>query len=98
MPLIMLEKLSNTRRWIDEQFSLSGVRLRPEIELGAHDLMVDFARIGLGVSCVTKEFSNMNGGLFELELEEPLPPRELDLCWLESGNLSAARRKFMEMF
>ncbi|MBE5778604.1 MAG: LysR family transcriptional regulator [Clostridiales bacterium] len=98
LPLIMLEKLSNTRRWIDEQFSLSGVRLRPEIELGAHDLMVDFARIGLGVSCVTREFSNLNGGLFELEMEQPLPARELDLCWLETGNLSAARRKFMEMF
>lgn len=98
LPLIMLEKLSNTRRWIDEQFRNSGVTLRPEIELGAHDLMVDFARIGLGVSCVTREFSNLSGDLFELEMADPLPPRELDLCWLETGNLSAARQKFMEMF
>lgn len=97
-PLIMLEKLSNTRRSIDEEFMRSGISLNPEIDLGCHDLLVDFARINLGISCVTREFAAIDGELFELKLDEPLPVRELDLCWVDAGNLSEAKKKFIDIF
>ena len=97
-PLIMLEKLSNTRRSIDEEFMSSGITLNPEIDLGCHDLLVDFARINLGISCVTREFAAIDGELFELKLDEPLPVRELDLCWVDAGNLSEAKKKFIDIF
>ena len=97
-PLIMLEKLSNTRRSIDEEFMRSGISLNPEIDLGCHDLLVDFARINLGISCVTREFAAIDGELFELKLDEPLPVRELDLCWVDAGNLSEAKKRFIDMF
>ncbi len=97
-PLIMLEKLSNTRRSIDEEFMRSGITLNPEIDLGCHDLLVDFARINLGISCVTREFAAIDGELFELKLDEPLPVRELDLCWVDAGNLSEAKKKFIDIF
>ncbi len=96
-PLIMLEKLSNSRRAVDKEFRTEGVILQPEIELGAHELLVDFARIGLGISCVTREFSDMDE-LFEISLEKPLPPRTLELCWMESGQASAAKKRFIELF
>lgn len=96
-PLIMLEKLSNTRRSIDEEFMRSGITLNPEIDLGCHDLLVDFARINLGISCVTREFAAIDGELFELKLDEPLPVRELDLCWVDAGNLSEAKKRFIDM-
>ena len=97
-PLIMLEKLSNTRRSIDEEFMRSGIALNPEIDLGCHDLLVDFARINLGISCVTREFAAIDGELFELKLDEPLPVRELDLCWVDAGCPSEAKKKFIDMF
>lgn len=97
-PLIMLEKLSNTRRSIDEEFMRSGITLNPEIDLGCHDLLVDFARINLGISCVTREFAAIDGELFELKLDEPLPVRELDLCWVDAVNLSEAKKKFIDIF
>ena len=97
-PLIMLEKLSNTRRSIDEEFMHSGITLNPEIDLGCHDLLVDFARINLGISCVTREFAAIDGELFELKLDEPLPVRELDLCWIDAGCPSEAKKKFIDMF
>jgi DNA-binding transcriptional LysR family regulator len=97
-PLIMLERLSNTRRFIDENFKQSGVILKPEISLGAHDLLIDFAKINLGISCVIKEFTTLSDEIFEVKLDNPLPERELDLCWLEAGNMSVAKKKFIEMF
>lgn len=97
-PLIMLEKLSNTRRAIDEDFRKSGIVLNPEIALGSHDLMVDFARINLGISCVTREFTQIDDSIFEIELDTPLPTRELDLCWIDAGNMSEAKKRFINMY
>ncbi len=97
-PLIMLEKLSNTRRSIDDDFKKSGIILNPEIALGSHDLMVDFARINLGISCVTREFTTIDDSIFEIELDAPLPTRELDLCWMDTGNMSEAKKRFINMY
>lgn len=97
-PLIMLETLSNSRRAVDAEFSSDGIILKPEIELGTHELLVEFARIGLGISCVTREFSDIRGDLFEIKLDKSLPERTLELCWLENEQASGAKKKFIEMF
>ena len=70
----------------------------PEIDLGCHDLLVDFARINLGISCVTREFAAIDDELFELKLDQPLPSRQLDLCWMDTGSPSEAKKKFIDMF
>ena len=94
----MLETLSNSRRAIDAEFNSDGILLKPEIELGTHELLVEFARIGLGISCVTREFADIRGELFEIKLDKPLPERTLELCWLENEQASGAKKKFIEMF
>lgn len=97
-PLVMLERLSNSRRYIDEFFLQSGVQLAPEIELGAHDLLLEFAVIGLGVACVIREFAQehlKSGKLFELELASPAPPRAVGLCTLKGMTPSFAAERFI---
>ena len=44
----MLERAANSRRYVDDWFAGQGVRLAPEIELGAHELLPSFAAIGVG--------------------------------------------------
>ena len=46
-----------------------------------------------------KEFSKKyfdDGSVFELELEEQLPPRYIGCCSLKKLNMSAAAEKFMQ--
>ncbi len=98
--LIMLEQASNSRRWVDRHFLSCGVPLRPDIELGAHDLLLDYAVIGLGVACVIEEFSLEpieNGRLFKLELTPPVPQRSIGACWLSGIELSTAARRFITL-
>lgn len=100
VPLIMLERRSATRRYVDDFFLAHGVTLRPQLELGAHHLLLDYAEIGLGVACVMREFSAHalgRRGMFELTPEAPLPGRGIAACWLEKPGLSPAARKFLEM-
>ncbi|MBR2668010.1 MAG: LysR family transcriptional regulator [Oscillospiraceae bacterium] len=98
--LILLEQTSNSRRWIDRHFLSAGVALQPAIELGAHDLLADCARIGLGVACVIEEFSRSvigADGVFRVEVDPPVPRRSVGACYLESVGLSPAARRFLTL-
>ena len=99
-PLVLLERASNSRKYIDDFASLCGLTITPEIELGAHSLLVQFAKIGMGVACITREFAGEpleNGELFEIELETPLPSRSIGLISLEGVPLSAAADRFISI-
>ena len=79
MPLIFLEKKSNSRMYVENFFKKRGFHISPEFELGSHDLVLEFAKINLGISCVTKEFSRHyleRGDLYEIRLEEEIPKKE----------------------
>ena len=99
-PVIMLEKNTSTRRYIDNFLSSRGISLVPEIELATSDLLVQFARRGLGISCVVRNFAEIdleNGSLFELDLVEKISPRQIGIIKLNNTPLSAAAVKFIEL-
>ena len=77
-----------------------GIKISPEFELGSHDLLLEFAKINLGIACVTKEFSQeyLNKGLlYEVQLIEEIPKRSIGVCFLKSVPLSPASTKFVEI-
>ena len=79
-PLLMLERLSSTRRFWDRVFEQEGVTLKPQIELGSLDLLLEFARIGLGISAVTMPAAQeliTEGKLVALKLKRPPSPRSI---------------------
>ncbi|HWR60470.1 MAG TPA: LysR family transcriptional regulator [Clostridia bacterium] len=96
-PLILLETKSNSRNYVEGYMASRGVVVRPEIELGSHDLLLEFAKINLGIACVIKEFSRdylEKGTVHEIRLTEEIPPRSIGLCFLKSIALSPAAVKF----
>lgn len=100
LPLIFLETKSNSRRYVESYMLSKGVAIKPEIELGSHDLLLEFAKINLGVSCVIKEFSEeylSKGILYEVQLIEEIPKRSIGICFLKSIPLSPASEKFIEL-
>lgn len=100
LPLILLEPKSNSRHFI-EQFLLSkGIHIAPEFELGSHDLLLEFAKINLGIAAVTKQFAYdylHHGLVYEVPLEEEIPERNIGVCYLKSVPLSPAPMKFVKI-
>jgi len=99
-PLVMLERTANSRRWVDRHFLGHGVALDPEIELGSHHLLLDFAEIDLGIACVVREFSAhalSSRKVFELAVEPPIPVRSVGACYHDGIALSPAARTFIDM-
>ena len=96
--LIMLEKKSNSRKYVENAFLESGQKLNVCIELGAHDVLLHLAKINLGISCVIKEFSEnylKDGSLFELKQKNPIPERAIGFCYLKNLLLTPAMKAFM---
>ncbi len=100
LPLIFLESKSNSRHYVEDYMISKGIKMSPDFELGSHDLLLEFARINLGVACVTKEFSQDyldQGLLYEVQLLEEIPKRSIGICYLNSVSLSPAAKKFVEI-
>ncbi|MBR5712007.1 MAG: LysR family transcriptional regulator [Lachnospiraceae bacterium] len=83
-PLMMLSKRSATSEFLHEQFQKHSLDLAPSIELNSNDLLLDLARIGLGIACVPDYCLQEDPELRELPIAEPLPARSLLLAYDES--------------
>lgn len=96
-PLILLERKASSRLYLDRFFLQNGLKLNPEIELGARSLLVDLAAIGFGVAGVTEEFVTRDlesGRLRQLKTSFQIPPRSVDMCMLRDVPQTAAAERF----
>ena len=99
MPLILLEKTASSRKHLEEFFLKNGSPIQPEIELGSHNLLISLARIGLGVACVTKEFSESGlsrGIIVPLKTDFEIPSRAMSMCTLAGITPTVAVTRFMD--
>ncbi|MBN1064751.1 LysR family transcriptional regulator [Clostridium botulinum] len=100
LPLIFLEQTSNSRKYVENFMVSKGIRISPEFELGSYDLLLEFAKINLGIACVVKEFAKeyLNKGLiYEVKTREKIPKRNIGVCYLKRVPLSLASTKFVEI-
>ena len=98
-PLILLERKASSRLYLERCFREHGIEIEPEIELGSHNLLISLARIGLGVACVTEEFSQSGlsrGVILPLKTDFALPPRAVAMCTLRAVSPTAAAARFMD--
>ncbi|WP_135547930.1 LysR family transcriptional regulator [Paenibacillus cymbidii] len=101
LPLILLSPGSSTRQFIEAWFAAKGVAVKPDIELGSVDLLLEFARTGYGAAFVSRVFTEeelRSGKLFELALRDPLPPQTIGLAVRQGRSLSAAAQQFVQLF
>lgn len=100
LPLILLEKNSSSRHFVDEEFLKNDIQLSPQIEIAAYDLMIRFASIHLGIACVTEEFSKeelAQGIIKPLNLVPPLPARSIGCAYMKNSPLSLAAQAFLTL-
>ena len=96
-PLILLGKETSTRRYIDRIFLPDA--LTADIELATSDLLLEFARRGIGVACIVSDFASADldsGRLFRVKLKNELPPRNFLLAYSKKLPLPSAAAQFIE--
>ena len=100
LPLILLEKNSSSRRFLENNFNGKNLSLNPQIEVAVHDLLIRFASIHLGIACVIEQFSRdelQKGIIQKIHLDPPLPKRSIGCAYLRNAPLSYAAKAFMDL-
>jgi len=98
-PLLMLDKQSTTSSFLHQLFLQEQLELAPAIELSSNDLLIDLARIGLGIAfvpefCLDRE---RNDELFVIETENRLPLRKIVAAHQSPAGLSGAANHFLSL-
>jgi len=100
LPLILIEKNASSRHFLEKNFSERNVSLNPQIEVAVHDLLIRFASIHLGISCVVEQFSKdeLERGIIQrIDLDPPLPKRSIGCAYLKNAPLSSAAKAFLNL-
>ncbi|GMQ55639.1 LysR family transcriptional regulator [Vallitalea sediminicola] len=97
-PLLMLEKNTTTSQYIYGVFESKGLVLSPEIELTSIDLLVELAKINLGISlvpdyCIDEKLLK---DVFAIKTKEILSERSLGIVSKKNIPLSIAAKKFID--
>lgn len=99
-PILMLDKKSTTSEFLHNLFLQHQLDLVPEIELSSNDLLIDLAKIGLGIACIPdycitgKDLEK----LFIVETKEKLPVRELVIAYNDRVPITKAATEFLKYF
>ena len=97
-PILMLDRKSTTSEFLHHMFQREQLDLVPEIELSSNDLLIDLARIGLGIAFVPDFCIPENDkDLFIVKLTEKMPARQMIVAYNESLPFSQASKQFMDM-
>ncbi len=99
-PLVLQSKNSNTRIFLDEFAKTHNVTLKPNIELASYSLVVEFAKIGLGIGYATKEYLTeelKNNEIRILDLEENIPSRCIGIATSNNHIPNFCTKKLIEI-
>lgn len=99
-PIITQKEPSNTRTFLNSLMEENNISFHPKFDIVSYALVKDFAKIGMGISYITKEFAKdelENGLLFEIPIKEKIPKRNLGIVLPKHTINSFATEKFIEL-
>lgn len=96
-PILMLTKQSTTSEFLHNLFLQHQLDLVPAIELSSNDLLIDLAKIGLGIAFVPDFCVKNDDELIILDTEELLPTRKLVVAYNEKLPLTGASEYFISI-
>ena len=76
------------------------VDFHPKIDVVSYSLVKDFAKIGMGISYITKEFAREeleSKQLFEIPIKEKIPERGLGIVLSKNMITSFATQRFIDI-
>ena len=99
--LMLLDKNNMTRQYIDDYFLNNEIHVKDYIDISEMDLLIEFARIGVGVGCVIKNFVKKDledGTIVEIPLKDPIAKREVGFAYNTNTRASKSLVEFINFY
>ncbi len=98
---IMLDKENISRKHADTFLTENQINLKNMIEVNNMDLSIDFAKAGLGIACVIREFVSediKNGTLRELKFRHKIPKRQIGFAYPANIPMTGAMNTLIQYY
>lgn len=97
-PILMLDRKSTTSEFLHNLFLQHQLELIPEVELSSNDLLIDLAKIGLGIAfipdyCLSRDMKD----LYILHTKEKMPERQMVAALNPNLPVSASTEEFLKL-
>lgn len=99
--LMLLDEKNITRLYVEDYLTGNDIKINQLLEVSSMDLLIEFAKIGLGISCVIKEFVQeelKTGELIKLSLNPPLKKRAVGFAYCREVFLSQPVKHFISFY
>lgn len=99
--LMLLNKENMTRQYVDRYLSQENLSASQMIEVTSLDLLIEFAKIDLGIACVIRDFVKedlASGRLVQLKMPVSIPRRQVGLAYTRGTSIPASVQKFLDFF
>lgn len=104
--IMLLNKYNISRRHIDEYMRDNEIFTEPLesgriLEVSSMDLLIEFAKVGLGIACVIREFIEAeikDGALVTIPLKTQIKPRNVGFVYLKDRFYNDALDTFIDFF
>ena len=97
-PILMLDRKCTTSEFLHNLFLQHQLELLPDVELSSNDLLIDLAKIGLGIAFVPDYCLLSNPkDLITLKVKEKMPSRQIVAAVNPSLPITDATVKFLEL-
>ncbi|HKL99613.1 MAG TPA: LysR family transcriptional regulator [Mobilitalea sp.] len=96
--IMLLDEENVSRKYIEDYFKINGIEPKQILEVSSMELLIEFAKTGLGVACVIKEFVTTElkeGTLVQIPLRAPINKREAGFSYSKDAYLSDSMKKFI---
>lgn len=84
--IMLLDKDNVSRKHINRYYAKNNIIPLHILEVNEMDMLIEFAKMGIGVSCVVRQFVEQEletGTLMEISLSNPVPSREIGFLYNE---------------
>ena len=96
--LMLLDEENITRQYINDYFYRNQIKTNQILEVSSMDLLIEFAKIGIGAACVIREFVGQElkeSTLIEIPMAEPIESRSIGFAYSNSHKLSKSALTFL---
>ncbi len=98
--LMLLDKKNFTRQYVEKYLLLQNIMPEQQLEVTTMDLLIAFAKLGMGVAGVIRNFVEKeleDGTLVPFPVTEPIPARKIGFAYKAQANPTAAVAKFLAL-
>lgn len=99
-PIITQKEPSNTRTFLNSIMEKNSIDFHPQFDIVSYSLVKSFAKIGMGIAYITKEFAKSelkNKDLYEIPVIEKIPTRHIGIVTPKSTILTLPTQKLIDI-